>query len=93
VSEEFGSEEDVEWMCQQLDEQDLPRRSFCYYPEAGVFKPGFKGVNDLKFSSRLRRVAQISSMTKAIEYLHNTWASKKWTFTRSDLEPENSKSD
>jgi len=86
VSEEFGSEEDVEWVCQQLDEQGHVD-PFAILGGGGVFKPGFDGKR-LKFLQDAR-VAQISSMTKAIEYVHSTWASKNG-LTRNDLRQENS---
>jgi hypothetical protein len=78
VSDEFGSEEDVEWVCQELDEQGHgdPFRII-----GAAFKPGFDGKR-LKFLLDAR-VAQIRHLGEAIEYVHNTWASKNG-LTRKD---------
>jgi hypothetical protein len=80
-SDEFGSEEGVEWVCRQLDEQGHGD-PFAIIGGGAVFKPGFDGKR-LKFLQDAR-VARISSMTKAIDYVHSTWASKNG-LTRSDL--------
>ena len=82
VSEEFGSEEDVEWVCQQLDEQSHVD-PFAIIGGGALFKPGFDGKR-LKFLQDAR-VAQISSMTGAIEYVHHTWGPKNGLI-RSDLQ-------
>jgi hypothetical protein len=84
VSDEFVSEDDVEWVCQQLDEQGHGD-PFAIIGGGALFKPGFDGKR-LKFLQD-GRVAQIRSLTKAIEYVHSTWASKNG-LTRSDLESD-----
>jgi hypothetical protein len=80
VSDEFGSEEDVEWVCQQLDDQD-DYDPFLVICEAAGFEPGFDGKR-LKFLQDAR-VARIGSLDQAIQYSLSTWFSKNG-FTTPD---------
>jgi hypothetical protein len=73
LSDEFGSEEDVEWVCRQLDEHG-------HVDPFGIlhemFEPGFDGKR-LKFLQDAC-VAQypISSLSDAVNYVQYEWASK-----------------
>jgi hypothetical protein len=73
LSDEFGSEEDVEWVCQQLDEHGHGD-PFGILHE--MFEPGFDGKR-LKFLQDAR-VAQypIGSLSDAVNYVMYEWASK-----------------
>jgi hypothetical protein len=73
LSDEFGSEEDVEWVCEQLKEHGHGD-PFGILHE--MFKPGFDGKR-LKFLQDAR-VAQypISSPRDAVGYVRDEWASK-----------------
>lgn len=72
-SDKFRSEEDVEWVCQQLDEHG-------HLDPFGVlgesFEPGFDGKR-LKFLQDARVApGQIYSISDAMRYVASTWASK-----------------
>jgi hypothetical protein len=73
LSDAFRSEEDVEWVCQQLDEHG-------HIDPFGVlsesFEPGFDGKR-LKFLQDARVTpGQIYSISDAMRYVASTWASK-----------------
>jgi hypothetical protein len=73
VSDEFGSDEDVEWVCQQLDEQ-CDYDPFAIICSGAVWDPGFDGKR-LKFLQDAR-VARIGSLEEAIQYFLSGWYSK-----------------
>lgn len=73
VSHEFGSEEDVEWVCRQLGEHH-DYDPFEILPAGAVIDPSFDGKR-LKFLQDAR-VVRIGSLREAIEYLHSQWAAK-----------------
>jgi len=79
VSDEFGSEEDVAWVCQQFDEQGR-YDPFGVIVAGAVFEPGFDGKR-LKFLEDAR-VAGIGRLEEAIDYLHSGWASKNGLIDR-----------
>lgn len=73
LSDNFRSEEDVEWICQKLDE-------YGHIDPFGVlgeaFEPGFDGKR-LKFLQDARVApGQIYSINDAMRYVASTWASK-----------------
>jgi len=73
LSDKFRSEEDVEWVCQQLDERD-------HLNPFGVlgasFEPGFDGKR-LKFLQDARVApGPIRSISEAMSYVQFTWAAK-----------------
>jgi hypothetical protein len=72
LSDEFGSEEDVEWVCEQLKEHGHGDP----FGILKMFKPGFDGKR-LKFLQDAR-VAQyrISSPSDAVQYVRDEWASR-----------------
>lgn len=73
VSQSFHREEDVEWVCQQLDEHG----HLDPFGVLGVaFEPGFDGKR-LKFLDDARIApVQIYSISDAMSYVSSTWASK-----------------
>jgi hypothetical protein len=73
LSDEFGSEEDVERVCQQLDEHGHGD-PFGILHE--MFEPGFDGKR-LKFLQDAR-VAQypITELSDAVNYVKYEWGSK-----------------
>lgn len=79
VSDEFGSDEEVAWVCQQLDEHGH-YDPFGVIPVTAVFEPGFDGKR-LKFLEDAR-VAGINRLEEAIDYLHSGWASKNGLIDR-----------
>jgi hypothetical protein len=84
VSEEFSSEEDVEWVCAQLDAQGQgdPFKTIDVALRLGLDGKRLKFLQDA-------RVAGIRFMAQAIEYA-STWALKNG-LSRSDLKQENSR--
>jgi hypothetical protein len=80
VSDQFGSEEDVAWVCNQLDEHG-------HIDPFGilgtVLEPGFNGKR-LKFLQDARVCSTpIRSMSDALHYVHDYWASANG-LTRKD---------
>ncbi len=73
LSDEFGSEEDVEWVCEQLDEHGHGDPFGILHD---TFEPGFDGKRR-KFLEDAR-VAQypIGSLRDAVNYVKYEWASK-----------------
>ena len=69
VSDEFGNEQALEWVCQKLDEQGHvdPFRLICE-----VFKTTFDGKR-LKFLQDAR-VARIGDLDEALDYFSDKWA-------------------
>ena len=73
LSDNFRSEEDVEWVCQQLDEYGHSD-PFVVLDES--FEPGFAGKR-LKFLQDARVApGQVYSIRDAMRYVAFTWASK-----------------
>jgi hypothetical protein len=80
LSEKFGREEDVEWVCQQLDEHG-------HLDPFGVlgesFEPGFNGKR-LKFLQDARVApSPIYSISDAMNYVAFTWGPKNGLTKRS----------
>jgi hypothetical protein len=70
LSDEFGSEEDVVWVCNQLDQHGHIEP---FGLLGGMFEPGFEGKR-LKFLQDARVYSRpIRSMSDALEYVHS-WA-------------------
>jgi hypothetical protein len=73
LSDEFGSEEDVEWVCQQLDEHGHGDPFGILH---GMFEPGFDGKR-LKFlEDALIAEYPIASESDAVKYVNYQWGSK-----------------
>jgi hypothetical protein len=81
LSDEFGSEEDVEWVCRQLDEHGHGD-PFGILHE--MFEPGFDGKR-LKFLQDAR-VAQypIASLSDALNYVKYEWGAKNGLTERKE---------
>ena len=80
LSDKFRSEEDVEWVCQQLDERD-------HLDPFGVlgetFQPGFDGKR-LKFLQDARVApGPIRSISEAMDYIGYTWGSQNGLTARN----------
>jgi hypothetical protein len=70
VSEELGSEEDVLWVCNELDQNSYVNP---FAILGAMFEPGFEGKH-LKFLQDARVTSRpISSMSDAVHYVHS-WA-------------------
>jgi hypothetical protein len=73
LSDKFQSEEDVEWVCQQLDERGHINP---FGVLAETFEPGFDGKR-LKFLQDARVApGGISTIDEAMSYVGRTWASE-----------------